>query len=405
MDISLRKVAGKVIRYFGRFFAEKYRDLRSAYYIRKKTKKKHDKNRKIRVAFIAQMPEVWDKEEPVYEAMIRDSRFKVQLIVVPPYNLVEKKVGIDYTNNYFMDKYTRAIKAYNNGRWIDLYGRYDYIFYQRPYDNYLPSTLRSDSVVKVAKCCYISYAYWLSSNMFCGYNKQFFRNIYYAFMESEEHAKVLQKNGRNEGRIIFRGYPELEYVQSYETTSVNHLLWTPRWSYDENLGGSHFFEYKDKILKMKEIFPDICLTIRPHPLAFDNYISKGLMTIEEKEKYLCEVKKANVCLDKNEKIMDTFDSTDVLITDISSIIVPFFLTGKPVIYCKSNITMSSVFEIFENGLYIAENWDQVISHYRAIAEGGDPLKDCRRRIAEKMRLENVNASSRILDTLHADWNS
>ena len=49
-------------------------------------KKRKRANDRIKVGFIVQMPQVWDKESPVYERMTADSQFDPWLIVVPSYD-------------------------------------------------------------------------------------------------------------------------------------------------------------------------------------------------------------------------------------------------------------------------------------------------------------------------------
>ena len=63
-------------------------------------KKKKNKNNKIKVGFLVQMAEIWDKEAPVYEKMVSDNRFDVYLIIVPHYDLSTNKLS----QPYFFDK-------------------------------------------------------------------------------------------------------------------------------------------------------------------------------------------------------------------------------------------------------------------------------------------------------------
>ena len=69
-------------------------------------KKKKKVRSAIKVGFIVQMPEVWDKIAPVYEKMVKDKRFAAWLIIVPKYDFVQKTEG-DYGEEceYFLKKY------------------------------------------------------------------------------------------------------------------------------------------------------------------------------------------------------------------------------------------------------------------------------------------------------------
>ena len=60
-------------------------------------KKLPEGSKKIKVGFLVQMQEVWDKQAPVYEKLSTDDRFIVSLLVIPPYN--------SRTSTYSFDKY------------------------------------------------------------------------------------------------------------------------------------------------------------------------------------------------------------------------------------------------------------------------------------------------------------
>ena len=66
-------------------------------------------DRRIKVGFVVQMPEIWNKEAPIYEKMAEDSRFDPWLIVVPSFNLVTNKLG-SYGKEleYFQQSYPNA---------------------------------------------------------------------------------------------------------------------------------------------------------------------------------------------------------------------------------------------------------------------------------------------------------
>lgn len=402
-EIKFWEIPWKIAKHGYHFISEHYEDIKANYYMKKISNKENDPNQTIRVAFIVQMPEIWDKEEPVYHAMEENPKFDVKMIVIPPYDFKRKEMKINYNNNFFLQTYPSTIKAFNNGNWITINNEYDYIFYQRPYDYYLPKPFQSRALGKKAKCCYIPYAYWPLQNMLCGYNRSFFRNVYFAFMESKENANELLKFGNYERRILFRGYPLLENIESIDSFDAGKVLWTPRWSYSETVGGSHFFEYKDKILELSKAYNDIQLCIRPHPLAFDNYIADGLMTVEETDQYFCQVEQANASFDTNPNIEETFLSTGVLISDVSSIIFPFFLSGKPIIYCASEIPLSPAFEDLLEGMYVAHNWDDVARFYDDLYRGEDVLKDKRIKIAQRLREDNKDATQRIIETIEIDF--
>ena len=84
--LSLRSVRRKLSSIKQEKLAEKNYQL---------LKTRSSSNSKIRIGFIVQMPEVWDKEAPLLEALINDERFEVTLLVVPEYDLSIMKKGQD----------------------------------------------------------------------------------------------------------------------------------------------------------------------------------------------------------------------------------------------------------------------------------------------------------------------
>lgn len=378
-------------------------------YLAKKRYRSHRTNfggeGKIRVTFIVQMAEVWDKERPLFNNLIGDDRFSVTMLVVPAFDFVNSKVLSYYDSDYFFKEYPEhAVKALEDGKWRDIADFHaDYVFYQRPYDMYLPEEYNSFNVSKVSRCCYIPYAFWPLKSSLCGYNNGFFRNVYFAFMESKENRDALIKEKRifqAEQRILFCGYPSLEGLHTDSQESKTDVLWAPRWSYDEERGGSHFFELKDEILELTG--DSAKLIIRPHPLAFQNYVRIGKMSEEDVELYRKEVARRGASFDSNELIEDTFDEIGVLISDISSIIFPFFLSEKPIIYCDAHIPISPSFEALLEGMYRAETWEDVKKIYARICSGDDYLADKRHEIAERLRKEHNGATDRIKKILVDD---
>ena len=45
-------------------------------------------------------------------------------------------------------------------------------------------------------------------------------------------------------------------------------------------------------------------------------------------------------IDNQRGYVDTFWGADVLITDISSMMMEFFVTGKPIIFCGTNMALT-----------------------------------------------------------------
>ena len=377
----------------------------------KNTKKRHKKKTPIRVVFLVQVSEIWNKQSDVYDAMKENPLFDPILFLIPQFDMVHNRVETEYGNNYFLQNYNDIIKAYDKGKWFDLTSlKPDYVFYQRPYDSYLPKQYRSYVVANYAKCCYIPYGY-AGADVFNegNSNKLFFRNIYITFLESGYMASILKKKFKRSVRNRVQyfkniGYPSLSRYFSIEPVDkFSRILWTPRWSYDPILGGSNYLKYKDTILKIKEDYHDYDITFRPHPLLFGELKTKSLMTENEIDDYLNQLKQSDIRYDTDSPLFDTLKETDVLITDYSSIMIEFFLTGRPIIYCDGGIELNKEYAHLAKGMYIAHNENEIMSYLKDLNSGNDYLREKRNAMIEKYKEKHLNAKDNIVKFIQNDY--
>ncbi len=373
----------------------------------KKVNKKPIDKDNIKIAIIAQMPEVWDKLESVYEEMMSRDNISVTFIVVPEYDFNKKQIKNNYGKelDFFKTVSPNYILALNGDEWIDIKDYdFDYVFYQRPYDWYLPENLQSNYVANYSKICYVPYA------DFQGYDFSldlpFFHSASYAFMYSDESCDILKNKSRkrllSKYQSFYNAYPIYEKYQILKTQKNDSrikIVWTPRWTTDKTLGGSHFFDYKDKILELNKKFNNIELVFRPHPLAFANYISTGLMTSEEVSDYKNKMKENGVLLDENAIVEDTFRDTDILISDVSSVVTLFFLTGKPVIFCDTPRPMNNTFQKVADCLYNAKEWQDIEDYLTELINNNDYNYENRVNVRKKLFSDRDNIAKFIVDTL------
>lgn len=358
-----------------------------------------------KVAFLAQMPEVWDKTKALYESMCEDDAFEAWLVLVPQYDFEKDVLRADYDalDMYFREKYPKANIIYATdeaGAVIDLekYG-FDYVFYQRCYDHYLPKEFRAENVIKYAKTCYLPYCFH------CGepkeyYETSFFRHLYVFFCSNRDEEKASRNSSLRKN--VFLGYPVLDEVEVEEKKQTpGRILWTPRWHDDPAYGGSSFLKYKECFFGLKEKY-GVDIVMRPHPLTFDNLVKEGKMTKQEVAEYRNKLEQYEIELDKNALINDTFVKTDVLITDLSSIIIDYFLTGKPLIYCGSaTMKLTEAYQTVIDHSYIAGSWGEVEKYIAGLAQGTDPMREKRLEAISRVR-EGKDSVRKILDFLKAD---
>lgn len=396
-------------------------DARSAYYLRRASNKpvSSGSGRKIKVAYFVFEPETWDKQEPVFREMEKRDDFEVEIVVVPNFNStfgVRSTYGREL--DYFKSVSDNVIRAYSeDGRLVDCSARgYDYVFYGDSYNRHMPWKLRSHRMIRYSKVCYVPYGY-TGSAVFDSIsdNREFFRNVYMTFFDIAEKAPRMraafpQTCGEGVQFFEYLGYPALEkYYFAKKPTRTSGkadsvISWTPRWSYDEKIGGSHFLEYKDGFLDTVKRLSDIDYVLRPHPMMFSEFLSKGLMSEADVESYKNELAQLGIKLSSEESITDVLLNTDILISDYSSILMMYFLTGRPIIYCDSSIPFNDAYSKMRQGMYIAHCWSDVESYIDSITNGNDYLKEKRESIIESYFGDMEGSAARIVDRLVEDFN-
>lgn len=376
---------------------------KAEHYIRKMTET--PVKDRIKVGFIVQMPELWDKQSSVYAKMAADPDFDVTLIIVPAYDLAAETVG-EYSSEkeFFCNACLNGsyILAKDGDRFVDISQEgFDFLFYQRPYDHYLPDTLKSSTAVRFTRACYVPYA-TPEIKKTSIYPVNFFRNLYFGFMEDSGAAEVnmqqLHKNSDGVQHFMSVGYPPFEKCMTIRSECrYRSFLWTPRWSYDPVVGGSHFLEYYQQLTDYD--WGDAELTVRPHPMMWDNFIKNNFLTAEQAETIRQQWAERHIPTDQNKSIEDTFVTADVMISDRSSVIPMFFLTGKPVIYCPIECEYGSLFSAILPGLYLANDWSELEKYIRMLSAHEDPLLETRQKIIAEYFGSNQSATDNIVQAI------
>ena len=109
------------------------------------------------------------------------------------------------------------------------------------------------------------------------------------------------------------------------------------------------------------------------------------MSKEEVELYKKTLNKMeNISLDNNKDYLIGFQESDILVTDFSSLIIEYFMMGKPIIYC-GNLEALPFKELRDN-VYLANQWKDVIDVLEKLKRGIDPLKSRRLLVSKKLRV-------------------
>lgn len=383
----------------------------------------------IRVGFFCQYIPAWPKMEPVYEQMKADPRFEPYLLCVPSGiengMLKEPETAKNDTYEYFRDRgYTEAVNLLTGpDTWLDLQAlELSYVFYPRPYNALMPRCYQTNLVARFCRVCMIMYGMATTEQITrITLNKNFMRYVYFYFAETAFSQRINIRNNALGHRLGLQktlcvGYPvleQLEKMQGVESPSWDfsrnpfRVIWTPRWTTDKKEGGSNFFTYSEAFLEYARTHPQMDFLFRPHPLMFDNFIKTGEMTCQEVEafKEKCQALQ-NVKLDDQAQYEATLWGSDVLVSDISGLMPEYFTTGKPLVFCATNMELQLAQfsrEMIDKGCYTVHSRQELFACLDALQRGEDPLESARKAlIPELFGAVSNGASARIVEAIAAD---
>lgn len=377
------------------------------YWVKNNIKESNEKY--IRIIFLVQFPETWNSFKTVYEELKQRESVEVSILCIPKpisnngeieYHPTDINESFEYFKNLGIDC-VNALKIDN--QWIDIeLLKPDYVIYTRPYNIQYPVEYRSSSVCRFAKTCYIPYAYnMMDDQFFVTFNTEFITNIYTIFVASEsrlimckEEFYFQDKFGTN--KFVYMGFPRFDLItnniEEKEKNKRFTIAWMPRWTVADGEATklSGFLKYSRQILDFVKKHKNIYLIIRPHPLMFANFIEKGVMTQNEVERFKKECTECeNVVIDREKDYIPLFNRADLLIADYTSLLMEFFVTGKPIIYCDDEKGLNKEAQEMDTVLYHAESYKEIEGLVLDIMEGNDSMQEKRKLIINKLVPKNA----------------
>lgn len=400
------------------------KDISTVPYFMKASLKHTGHNGKIRVVFLCQYVPAWNKFKSLYDIMKKDKRFRPVIVCIPidmhDHRLDDPNNTVNDTYEYFVKNGYDAVNALTGVEsWLELKSLSpDYVVYTRPYNSYLPEEYASYNVKKYARICSLMYAITMTKELYdTTINDSFYKDVYVYFAETNYSVKFYRRKypvttSLGIKKCYFYGMPALEQILLDKGThghswdfsqNTFRVMWTPRWTTDPKLGGSNFFVYYQSILDYASKHADMDFLIRPHPLTFENFLRTGEMTEEQVQAYKDEIAAMdNASLDSEKEYDATIWESSVLLSDISGFMPEYFVTGKPIIFCASNMYVHPVEHTRKmlEGCYIANTPEEAYGYLEQLKNGTDPLKEKRRHLIKEVFGKDLGqASAKIVEKM------
>lgn len=253
------------------------------------------------------------------------------------------KIGINHLRiNSFSDKEISTILTTLSP---------DVIFRQSPWDHDIPPAF-SASKINFAKLCYIPYyAINIVKNISSGTdfdfqsNQDLHNNSWRIYCDTKNAYEELCKNSLLHGvNARYFGHPKLDYIHNKMMQTIKHnnkkditnILWAPHHSIDKEWLSFGTFDtnYLD-FLRFAEENNDIHIRLRPHPALFDFMRAKSEEVKKDIEYFLSKWESLNnTSTDYDYDYIESFQWSDILITDGISFIVEYPLFHKPSIFIE-----------------------------------------------------------------------
>lgn len=370
-----------------------------------KLKNKINNGEKLHAVFYVYDETKW-KCQSLYDLLSKDDRFSVTVLVTktaasdpnnPSYQSIK---NVAETYKFFNDAGMNVKCAYDTLKQKYIPFRNfepDIIFYQHPW--YVKTEQGPVVCSKFALTCYIPYYFPIETHdIDCGLRFHKYIENYY-ILDDYTKQKYLKKSPELQHSLKSVGYPYLDYFSGKDFKEGDYYIYAPHWTICNKGLAYGTFEWNGKyILDYAKLHPEIKWIFKPHPLLKKALVDCSLMTESEVAEYYSEWDKLGIKYESG-NYLGLFEKSKMMITDCSSFLGEYFVTGKPLIHLMSG---KSQFRESDNPIlktyYRAENLDELKLLMEQLPQN-DSKKSLREETLAKIGLKNNNASQNILDDI------
>ncbi len=364
------------------------------------------KRQRIRVLFLVSELSKW-KSQFIYDLLEKSSDFEPVVAVTQLSSVHNGKdpTRDDLDKNYcfFKSKFMNAVKAYDNGHFLDLRAfSPDIVFYQQPWN--LSKIQHPKAVSKFALTFYIPYYLNCYNVVTIDYNLEFHKYLFRYYVLNKEWESIYRKKMGN--NVIGLGHPFLDYFSVEGNFDSKYVIYAPHYSFshEKNINPVNygtFLDYGFVILNYAKMHPEFKWLFKPHPQLKSSLYKIG-WSFDKIEHYYQEWESIGLaCYDFD--YVDYFLNSRVLITDCSSFLMEYLCTKKPIIHlincdCKIEPLENSK-KIFDTFYKVHDKSDLLKYLDEILINNDDYLFDSRIKVLDECGFLGLNSSLNILNDL------
>lgn len=272
----------------------------------------------------------------------------------------------------------------------------DIIIYQHPW--YVETSQGPVVCSKYALTAYVPYDI-PTTTLETEYNLRFYQYVENFYVINENLKNFYAPRMDNKGiNLKAVGAPSLENIK--EEPNGDFVIYAPHWTinHEKTIAYSTFKENGKFILEYAKNHPELNWVFKPHPMLKKALIDNKFMNAQEVKEYYSEWEKIGKAY-YNGDYFEIFNNSRLMITDCSTFLVEYLMSGKPLINLVSenapefNIVLKDIVESF----YKINNNKKLEDILNSILyENNDELKPKRVKLIQQFR---QNTSKNIINDL------
>lgn len=344
------------------------------------------KNRR-KVLILIAFSEEWASVSAVWEKLWADNSFSPTVVLVPGKKRDEESpeyqemcAFFDYLNVPFIPE--SALRY--------MLTRPHFAIYTDPYHSMYSKWARPIYMAKRGvRVCYVPYALEVGgglTNFHGQYQSEAVNVAWRIFARNHVQSETFQAmQPGGEVRVVTTGHPRTEYQYGVSTEKIHPahdkaagrpvVIWNPHFSIDGKRPWSTFLQLGEVMSSLMTEFPSVFFLVRPHPLLFQELVQHPDWGRARVKRWLDNLSaRHNALIDQETMHYEAFDLSSGLLSDTSSFLAEYLLTGKPICHLSHNQSMGlsheiSKFKCFHSG----SSADEIRAFLYGILSGVDDL--------------------------------